>query len=190
MKGVSGPHLGARVSALVDGRLRADAAARAEAHVRSCPECADAVETERLVKARLRSLAGPEPSEDLLLRLRGLGGPVGPLRPRERPMPGGSQRPPVAPPRMADASRRPAGRPARDRRRRVVRRPLAAVLVSAFSLVGAGLAGAVLLSSLDETPALPLAQLTWWNSSPAVTQPVSASPDAQEPGASQDGRGR
>ena len=45
---MSGPHLGARVTPLVDGRLAADAAARAQDHVRSCGECAEAVETERL----------------------------------------------------------------------------------------------------------------------------------------------
>ena len=170
MKGGTGPHLGARVSALVDGRLRADAAARAEAHVHTCPSCAEAVEAERLVKARLSSLAAPEPSEDLLLRLHGLAGPAGPLRPRERPMPGAPQRPSVAPPRTWDGSRRPAGRTRRVGRRRS--RPLAVVLAGAFSLVGAGVAGAVLLSTVEDVPALsPLAQFSWWQSAP---QPVGS----------------
>ncbi|WP_158257100.1 anti-sigma factor family protein [Kineococcus xinjiangensis] len=174
------------MSALVDGRLPADVAARAEAHVRDCPACADAVEAERLVKARLQSLLGPEPSDDLLQRLHGLGGPVGPLRPREQPMAGAPRRPVVAPPRASDVNRRPRGRAAHPGPGRRRRRPLAAMLVGAFSLVGAGLAGVVLLGGAEEGPGLlpPVAEFTWWS------QPASSTPDPGPAGSGQEGNPR
>ena len=66
---MTGPHLGTRVTPFVDGRLAADAAARAQQHVSSCCECAQAVEAERLVKARVAALGVPAVSPDLVARL-------------------------------------------------------------------------------------------------------------------------
>jgi hypothetical protein len=81
-------HLGERVSTLVDGQLGVDAAERALMHIASCPECRDAVEIERLTKQRLATLGGPPPGGDLLHRLMGLAGPSGPLPPRSGHVPG------------------------------------------------------------------------------------------------------
>lgn len=57
-----GGHLGAAVSALVDGQLDQPTADRAWAHVHTCPSCRRAVEREGWVKTRLSSIAGPDPS--------------------------------------------------------------------------------------------------------------------------------
>lgn len=54
------PHLGARVSALLDGRLRPDEEERCWAHVHACHPCRDLVEREGWVKTRLASW-GHEP---------------------------------------------------------------------------------------------------------------------------------
>lgn len=57
-------HLGARISALLDGQLPPEEAERAWEHVHTCHFCRDAVEREGWVKARLAGLsydAGPAP---------------------------------------------------------------------------------------------------------------------------------
>ena len=57
-------HLGARISALLDGQLPPDEAERAWAHVHTCHFCRDRVEREGWVKTRLAGLsyaAGPAP---------------------------------------------------------------------------------------------------------------------------------
>jgi hypothetical protein len=51
-------HLGARVSALLDGQLAADEAEEAWRHVYGCHACRDLVEREGWVKSRLAGLAG------------------------------------------------------------------------------------------------------------------------------------
>lgn len=71
MWGFSG-HIGASVSALVDGQLDAESAERAWSHVLTCPACRRLVEREGWVKAQLRSMAGNEPSARLLGSLYGL----------------------------------------------------------------------------------------------------------------------
>lgn len=81
-------HLGDKVSALVDGQLPIEATERAHAHLAHCRDCRDAVEAERLMKARLSCLPAPEPGADLLGRLLALGGPSGPLAPRPGHVPG------------------------------------------------------------------------------------------------------
>ncbi|MDN4160254.1 zf-HC2 domain-containing protein [Nocardioides abyssi] len=50
-------HLGAKVSALLDGQLPADEAERAWAHVHTCHACRDLVEREGWVKTRLVGLS-------------------------------------------------------------------------------------------------------------------------------------
>ncbi|WP_345711545.1 hypothetical protein, partial [Kineococcus glutinatus] len=49
------------------------------------------------------------------------------------------------------------------------RQPLAAVPVGAVSLVGAGIAGAVLLGGEQVPSRLPIAELTWWDSPAPAT---------------------
>jgi len=147
---VSGPHLGTRVTPFVDGRLAVDVAARAQEHVAACCECAQAVEAERLVKARVASLGVPAVSDDLVARLLDLGGPSGPLLPRDLPM-AAPARPAVgvAPPSRADRATRPsaAARPSGRRVSVLRRRPVAAALAGTFSLVGAGIVGVLVLGT-------------------------------------------
>jgi hypothetical protein len=50
-------HLGARISALLDGQLSHEEAERAWAHVHTCHFCRDAVEREGWVKTRLAGLS-------------------------------------------------------------------------------------------------------------------------------------
>jgi len=60
------PHLGARISALLDGQLPPEEAERAWQHVQGCHFCRDAVEREGWVKSRLSRLssdAGRAPDE-------------------------------------------------------------------------------------------------------------------------------
>lgn len=52
-----GGHLGARVSALLDGQLSHDETERAWAHVHTCHTCRDHVEREGWVKTRLAGLS-------------------------------------------------------------------------------------------------------------------------------------
>lgn len=151
-------HLGGRLSELVDGELEGAAADRALRHLADCQDCRDALEVERLMKQRLCSLTVPEPGDDLLRNLLEMGGPAGPLPPRREHVPG-SPRPALVSP---GASTRPAGRhevrvfattapPSRsnltfDQRRSRLSRPqrrVAATLVGAACLVGAGVAGGV-----------------------------------------------
>lgn len=61
-----GGHLGAAVSALVDGQLEQDSEERAWAHVAVCPACRRAVEQEGWTKRQLHLVAGGEPSARLL----------------------------------------------------------------------------------------------------------------------------
>lgn len=72
-----GGHLGAAVSALVDGQLDEESAERAWAHVAGCASCRRLVEREGWVKRRLAEMAGaapgtPQPPSDLLGSLYGL----------------------------------------------------------------------------------------------------------------------
>lgn len=94
-------HLGERVVALVDGQLTADAVERVHVHLAGCRRCREAVEAERLMKARLASLRGPEPGVDLRERLLAMGGPNGPLPPRAGYVPGTPRPQPVTLPRSA-----------------------------------------------------------------------------------------
>lgn len=55
-----GGHLGAAVSALVDGELDPESSERAWAHVATCPTCRQQVEREGWVKRRVSTMAGAE----------------------------------------------------------------------------------------------------------------------------------
>jgi hypothetical protein len=61
-----GGHLGAAVSALVDGQLDEEAAEQAWAHVQHCGPCRRLVEREGWVKRQLASMGGNEPSARLI----------------------------------------------------------------------------------------------------------------------------
>jgi anti-sigma factor RsiW len=179
-------HLGDRITPLVDGQLAPDATERAHVHLASCDPCREAVEMERLMKARLAALGTPEPGEDLVLRLLQLAGPEGPLPPRQGHVPGMPRARqlsgPGRPPRQASAPttrpvargvvdrpagrgvvtavvRRPDGRP--GRLSRVSRARLTAAMVGALCLVGAGVAGGVVSEGGTSPP-------------PAVVPPVDS----------------
>lgn len=61
-----GGHLGTSVGALVDGQLERAAAERAWSHVLGCRSCRDLVEQEGRTKTEVATLAGAEPSAQLL----------------------------------------------------------------------------------------------------------------------------
>lgn len=61
-----GGHLGAAVSALVDGQLAPADEERAWSHVMTCPGCRREVEREGQVKTRLATLRGEPPPPQLL----------------------------------------------------------------------------------------------------------------------------
>jgi hypothetical protein len=144
-------HLGDRAAALVDGQLTPEAVDRATMHLTSCRPCRDLVELERLTKARLAALVGPEPTPDLVGRLLAMGGPAGPLPPRPGYVPGTPRpqpvplRSPVSTPvrtttlhRRPTPATRPAGRPSLLTPRRT---RLAAGVLGALSVMGVGVAG-------------------------------------------------
>jgi hypothetical protein len=64
-------HLGATVSAMVDGQLPADELDRAWRHVLDCTSCRDEVEREMWLKQRLSSLGAPCPTDELSESLAG-----------------------------------------------------------------------------------------------------------------------
>jgi hypothetical protein len=163
-------HLGDRLTALVDGQLPIEATERAHSHLAQCRACRDAVEIERLMKSRLSCLAGPSPDSDLIGRLLAMGGPSGPLPPREGHVPGSPRPLPVPPGRPANS--RPAGRALTERapkpgpggpgriaahpiataagRRRRAR--LAGAVLGALGVVGAGVGGLVLAAPAGRAP--------------------------------------
>jgi len=162
-------HLGDRVTALVDGQLPIDATERAHAHLANCRGCRDAVEVERLTKARLSCLAGPAPDADLIGRLLALGGPAGPLPPRSGHVPGSPRPRPLPLPPGRPAGARPPARawpampvtgpgratprpsaPVGSRRRRA---RLAGAVLGALGVVGAGVGGLVVGAPVARTPA-------------------------------------
>ena len=115
-------HLGARVSALVDGELSHEDRDRALSHVAHCTECRAALDAERSVKEALATLTPATPSPALLASLQALALPGGPVPPRAKSMPQGPVVPllpsPGRAPRGARGdSRRPAGQGALRRSR-------------------------------------------------------------------------
>jgi hypothetical protein len=155
-------HLGDRVAALVDGQLPADAVERAHSHLVGCRPCREAVEAERLMKARLASLRGPEPGVDLIQRLLSMGGPNGPLPPRVGHVPGTPRPPAVALPRAAVIPALPAAE--------------APVLVNALVPIGSADAGPIGAGSMDAAGGL--------GAGPIGAGPIGAGPvDAGQAGA-------
>jgi anti-sigma factor RsiW len=129
------------LTALVDGALAHDDRDRVLAHLAGCAACRAEVEVQRRLKARLSVLraATPEPSAQLLDRLRGLA--VSGVEPA-RPSPG---RPAGVPVGLAGASpvsrrpgdSRPPARPGHARSRRVRR---TGAVGGGLLLAGVGLA--------------------------------------------------
>ena len=72
---MSGPCLGDRLTALVDGELGHAARERALAHLAGCDTCRAEVDEQRRLKARLAGLGGDAPSADLSSRLLALSVP-------------------------------------------------------------------------------------------------------------------
>ena len=177
-------HLGDRAAAFVDGQLTPESAERATAHLAACRPCRDLVELERLTKARLSALRGPDPSADLVGRLLAMGGPSGPMPPRPGHVPGNPRPRPVSLPeshrsgvqvlrRSSRAERqqlpRDVARPGARREpvaatrpsgrsRTAVARPsrLAVAVFGAMSVVGVGVAGVAAGSSAAATGPNPL----------------------------------
>lgn len=82
-------HLGARVTALVDGQLPADEAEEALAHTVTCPRCAELLRRERVSRHALTEARDVRPDDDLNARLLAIGRPGGvdwTPRPLSRPV--------------------------------------------------------------------------------------------------------
>ena len=133
-------HLGARLSALVDGELGGAERDRAYAHLAGCAQCrAEAAEL-RALKQKLRSLKTGAPAEAALTRrLISMAGPGGPDRPQRRLL----RVVPGPHPRGSRGSTRPrAGRPRSARRRRYLVLGTVSLVVglgtAAFSAGGGG----------------------------------------------------
>lgn len=62
-------HLGARLSAYLDGELGHDSRERVQAHLATCSECLAEAESGRAVKHMLTHTGTPEPSSNLMARL-------------------------------------------------------------------------------------------------------------------------
>ena len=77
-------HLGARVTALVDGRLPAEEAEEALAHTVACYGCAELLRRERASRRALSQAGDVVPDEDLTARLLAIQRPGG-YRARDRP---------------------------------------------------------------------------------------------------------
>ena len=160
--GPVGPHLGERISALVDEALPADARDRALVHIAGCDQCRLEVESSRLLKARLSVLPDPQVPVGLTARLLAMAEPGGPIPPRPSQLPtqprvmGVPTRPTAARPQGS----RPAGRSNRmsgPSPRRTVR--LAALAGAALSTMVVAVVG--LSSGVGpESPRPPLTQLT------------------------------
>src|SRR5262245_53058156 len=102
-------HLGARISALVDGELGHAARDRALAHIAHCSRCRAELDAERSVKDRTTRAFAPPPSAELLASLLSLAEPGEPLRPMPRSMPLAPVVPTLPPPGRA-RSGAPRGR--------------------------------------------------------------------------------
>jgi anti-sigma factor RsiW len=145
---MSDQHLGDLSAALVDNALSHDARDKALAHLTRCAECRTEVDAQRRLRSLLANQPDPEPSADLIARLRGLssgeslGSPAQHRTGRRWPLVAAaftpSQRRPSGVRRPRDTG--PADRPVRLRKRPVVRRALAGS-AAAFALT-AGLAAA------------------------------------------------
>jgi hypothetical protein len=164
--GPVGPHLGERISALVDDALAADARDRALVHIAGCDQCRLEVESSRLLKARLSVLPAPQVPFGLTARLLAMSEPGGPIPPRPSQLPtqpramGVPNRPTAARPQGS----RPAGRANRMTNRTSAPSPRRTVRLAA--LAGAALSTMVVavvgLSSgvRSESPTPPVTQLT------------------------------
>jgi anti-sigma factor RsiW len=139
-------HLGARLSALVDGELGHDERDRVLAHLAHCAGCRDEASALRRLKQRIHDLDDEAAGAELARRLVALAEPGEPVPPRGRPFPGAARPRPEA--RMYPDSPAFFGRPphagARARHRRApylvagVFSVLVAGVGSASFLVGGG----------------------------------------------------
>lgn len=160
--GPVGPHLGERISALVDEALPADARDRALVHIAGCDQCRLEVESSRLLKARLSVLPAPQVPAALTARLLAMSEPGGPIPPRPSQLP--TQPRVIGVPSRPTAARPQGSRPAGRANRTAVRSPRRTVRLAA--LAGAALSTMVVavvglspgVGSESRTP--PLTQLT------------------------------
>jgi hypothetical protein len=130
-------HLGARVSALVDGELSHEDRDRALSHVAHCTECRAALDAERSVKEALATLTPATPSPALLASLQSLALPGGPVPPRAKSMPQGPVVPLLpAPGRAPRGARGDSRRPAHQGALRRSRTRARYAAVGALSVAG------------------------------------------------------
>jgi anti-sigma factor RsiW len=135
-------HLGARLSALVDGELGHDERDRVLAHLAHCAGCRGEASALRSLKQRIHDLDDEAAGAELARRLVALAEPGEPMPPRGRPFPGAAQPHPAMrmypDPRAIFARLPHAG--ARPRHRRA---PY--LVAGVFSVLVAGIGGASFL---------------------------------------------
>ena len=151
-----GPHLGERVSSLVDEALADDARDRALVHIAGCSECREQVETARLLKSRLAALPAPAmssaPDRPPAGHGRARRPDPAPTGPPARPAPhqrraAPDRHRPGRPAAGRPQGSRPAGRSNRENvrggRRTVRLAALAGAALSTMAIAVVGLSGAV-----------------------------------------------
>ena len=141
-------HLGARLSALVDGELGHDERDRVLAHLAHCAGCRDEASALRRLKQRIRDLDDEAAGAELARRLVALAEPGEPMTPRERPIPGTVQPRPVM--RMYPDPPAPFGRPWKPDGARPRHRRAPYVVAGVFSVLVAGIGGASFLAGGGE----------------------------------------
>jgi anti-sigma factor RsiW len=132
-------HLGARLSALVDGELDHDERDRVLAHLAHCAECREEATALRSLKKRIRDLDDEAAGAELARRLVALAEPGEPTPPA-RPLPGSPQPRPVM--RMYPHPPHLSGRPLGAVGSRPRRRRAPYVVAGVFSVLVAGIGGA------------------------------------------------
>ena len=134
-------HLGARVSALVDGQLGHSERDRALAHVAHCATCREAVDAERTVKTLLASSAVPTPSRTCWPACTASASRAARSVPGPRSMPLGPVVPTLPPPgRGPFGARGDSRRPAKSRRGQRVRYAAAGAVSVAGLVLGTAFA--------------------------------------------------
>lgn len=139
-------HLGARLSALVDGELGHDERDRILAHLAHCADCRDEASALRRLKKRIRDLDDEAAGAELARRLVALGEPGEPVPPREH-FPGLAHSPVM---RMYPDPPAPFGQMAAAGGSRFRHRRAPYVVAGVFSVLVAGIGGASFLAGGDQ----------------------------------------
>ena len=143
-------HLGARLSALVDGELGHDERDRVLAHLAHCTDCRDEASALRNLKQRIRDLDDEAAGAELARRLVALAEPGEPVPPRAGAFPAAGQPRPAM--RMYPDPSVPFGRPGQPTGARLRHRRAPYVVAGVFSVLVGGIGGAAFLVGGEAAP--------------------------------------